>query len=65
MRIWWEQAINTALNWVLLLFCLSNRQWVLKTYNLWENELAFIETAIEADIRNNSAWNQVRCMCVV
>jgi hypothetical protein len=36
-----------------------NRQWALKTFNLWGPELAFIEKCIETDVRNNSAWNQV------
>jgi hypothetical protein len=36
------------------------RQWVIKTFNLWSTELEFVESCISKDIRNNSAWNQVR-----
>jgi hypothetical protein len=42
-----------------------NRQWALKTFNLWDTELAFIEKCIETDVRNNSAWNQVHLHCFV
>ena len=35
----------------------SRRQWVMKTYALWAGELAFIESLLVADLRNNSAWN--------
>lgn len=34
------------------------RQWVLKTYSLWSDELAFVDKLLGEDIRNNSAWNQ-------
>lgn len=27
-------------------------------YKLWDNELEFVETLLEEDVRNNSAWNQ-------
>jgi len=36
----------------------SYRQWVIKTYNLWEKEIQYVEKLLETDIRNNSAWNQ-------
>lgn len=34
------------------------RQWVVRTYGLWDEELAFTEELIEHDPFNNSAWNQ-------
>jgi len=33
------------------------RQWVVKTFGLWANELQDMERLISEDIRNNSAWN--------
>ncbi|CAG8755636.1 8566_t:CDS:2, partial [Racocetra fulgida] len=33
-------------------------QWVIRTFNLWDNELSFVEDLLEKDVRNNSAWNQ-------
>jgi len=36
------------------------RQWVLKTFNLWANELAFTALLLDDDAYNNSAWNQRR-----
>ena len=30
----------------------------LQEFNLFENELQFIDKLLEEDIRNNSAWNQ-------
>lgn len=36
----------------------QHRQWVLDTFNLFENELDYVEQLLEDDIRNNSAWNQ-------
>lgn len=27
-------------------------------YKLWDNELEFVESLLEDDVRNNSAWNQ-------
>nr|CAD7405450.1 unnamed protein product [Timema cristinae] len=35
----------------------QHRQWVLHKYNLFDNELAYVDTLLEEDIRNNSAWN--------
>ncbi len=37
---------------------LDIRQWIIKTFMLWENELEFTNELLELDIRNNSAWNQ-------
>jgi protein farnesyltransferase/geranylgeranyltransferase type-1 subunit alpha len=34
------------------------RQYVIKTYDLWSNELEYVDSLIRRDIRNNSAWNQ-------
>ncbi|XP_047945221.1 protein farnesyltransferase/geranylgeranyltransferase type-1 subunit alpha [Salvia hispanica] len=36
----------------------SHRQWVLQALGGWEGELAYCSELIEADIFNNSAWNQ-------
>ena len=34
-----------------------SRQWVLKTFNLWDEELKFVDVKLNEDFRNNSAWN--------
>ena len=34
------------------------RQWVLKEFNLWDEELDFVDQLLLEDHRNNSAWNQ-------
>ena len=34
------------------------RQWVIKEFELWENELEYVNQLIVDDLRNNSAWNQ-------
>ena len=36
----------------------SHRQWVLKTYGLWDGELDVVDELLTRDVRNNSAWNQ-------
>ena len=36
----------------------AHRQWILRTFNAYDGELKFIDQLLEADIRNNSAWNQ-------
>ncbi len=36
----------------------SYRQWFVKKHDLWDTELALVESFIEFDVRNNSAWNQ-------
>lgn len=38
--------------------CYNDRQWVIRTYSLWDKELEYVEKLISEDIRNNSAWNQ-------
>jgi protein farnesyltransferase/geranylgeranyltransferase type-1 subunit alpha len=35
----------------------SHRQWVVKTFNLWDDEINFVKEMLDLDIRNNSAWN--------
>lgn len=42
----------------------SHRQHIVRACSLWEQELAFTATAIAADVRNNSAWNQ-RVFCLL
>jgi len=36
----------------------SHRQWLLKRFAIWEGELDYVESLLQADLRNNSAWNQ-------
>jgi len=36
----------------------AHRQWVLVRFNLFANELKFVDELLDTDIRNNSAWNQ-------
>ena len=36
----------------------GHRQWVLKTYSVWEHEVDYIDSLLATDVRNNSAWNQ-------
>ena len=36
----------------------QHRQWVIKEFNLWDNELEYVNKLLADDIRNNSAWNQ-------
>jgi hypothetical protein len=36
----------------------SHRQWAILTYDLFDGELAFVDTLLEKDLFNNSAWNQ-------
>ncbi|KAJ2809333.1 CAAX geranylgeranyltransferase alpha subunit, partial [Coemansia furcata] len=36
----------------------SHRQLVVRSYGLWDQEMAYVETQINQDVRNNSAWNQ-------
>eukprot|EP00438_Fugacium_kawagutii_P031307 Skav215331 [mRNA] locus=scaffold1391:33066:38598:- [translate_table: standard] len=35
----------------------SHRQFILQQFNLWKEELPFVEQLLSEDIRNNSAWN--------
>jgi protein farnesyltransferase/geranylgeranyltransferase type-1 subunit alpha len=34
-----------------------NRQWVVQKFNLWDDELGYVEDNLRIDVRNNSAWN--------
>lgn len=34
-----------------------NRQWVITRFSAYDQELAFVDTSLRADVRNNSAWN--------
>ncbi len=40
-----------------LWFNINFRQWVLKEFQLWESELAYVKQLLTEDLRNNSAWN--------
>ena len=35
----------------------SHRQFILQHFDLWHEELPFVEQLLQEDIRNNSAWN--------
>ena len=35
----------------------SYRQWLVRQFSIWDQELPYIETLLTEDIRNNSAWN--------
>lgn len=37
--------------------CWQELHWLVKAWNQWEGEMAFAESLIDDDIRNNSAWN--------
>merc|ERR1712029_629466 len=36
----------------------QHRQWAIQTFQLFDDELIFINGLLESDVRNNSAWNQ-------
>lgn len=36
----------------------QHRQWAIRSFNAYEDELNYVERLLEEDIRNNSAWNQ-------
>ena len=36
----------------------QHRQWTIRTFGLWRDELRYVEALISKDVRNNSAWNQ-------
>jgi protein farnesyltransferase/geranylgeranyltransferase type-1 subunit alpha len=36
---------------------LELRQWVIQKFDLWHDELGYVEDALRVDVRNNSAWN--------
>lgn len=40
---------------IFSVFC---RQWVIKEFKLWDDELSYVDKLLEDDVRNNSAWNQ-------
>ena len=35
----------------------SYRQWLVRHFSLWDSELEYVESLLDSDIRNNSAWN--------
>lgn len=35
----------------------SYRQWLVRHFSLWDSEIPYIESLLQADVRNNSAWN--------
>ncbi|KAK4692625.1 protein farnesyltransferase/geranylgeranyltransferase type-1 subunit alpha, partial [Lecanoromycetidae sp. Uapishka_2] len=35
----------------------SYRQWLVRRFSIWDSELPYIESLLQADVRNNSAWN--------
>lgn len=35
----------------------QHRQWALKTFELWNGELAYLDRLLTEDVMNNSAWN--------
>ena len=35
----------------------SYRQWLVRNFSLWDSELPYIESLLQSDVRNNSAWN--------
>lgn len=48
----------STFHYVIPFFLCHHRQWVLKEFNLWDDELDYVDTLLEDDVRNNSAWNQ-------
>ena len=36
----------------------AHRQALVAAWGLWDRELAFVDSLLEQDFRNNSAWNQ-------
>eukprot|EP00239_Pterosperma_sp_CCMP1384_P009374 CAMPEP_0197862592 /NCGR_PEP_ID=MMETSP1438-20131217/39466_1 /TAXON_ID=1461541 /ORGANISM="Pterosperma sp., Strain CCMP1384" /LENGTH=307 /DNA_ID=CAMNT_0043480197 /DNA_START=57 /DNA_END=980 /DNA_ORIENTATION=- len=36
----------------------SYRQWLVRTFDHWEGEEAYVDDMLAKDLRNNSAWNQ-------
>ena len=39
----------------VLLACVS--QWLVARFSLWLSELPFVDSLLDSDVRNNSAWN--------
>ena len=35
----------------------AHSQWLVRHFSLWDRELDYIDTLLEQDVRNNSAWN--------
>ena len=35
----------------------SYRQWLVRHFSIWDNELPYVESLLHSDVRNNSAWN--------
>ena len=35
----------------------SYRQWLVRHFSLWDSEVPYIESLLQSDVRNNSAWN--------
>ena len=35
----------------------ADRQWLVRRFDLWDNEMGSVEDLLARDIRNNSAWN--------
>lgn len=51
-----------AFTWYYISCCLmlgNNLQWTLRALGGWEDELDYCHELLEADVFNNSAWNQV------
>jgi protein farnesyltransferase/geranylgeranyltransferase type-1 subunit alpha len=48
--------LNSVIGRNFLIFTIY-RQWVIQAFNLWDDELDYVEDNIRIDIRNNSAWN--------
>ncbi len=42
------------------IFLFMCSQWAVKSFQLWDGELEFVDQCIDDDVRNNSAWNHVR-----
>ena len=36
---------------------LADSQWLVARFSLWSTELPFVDSLLDADVRNNSAWN--------
>ena len=45
---------NVDTNYIMYYY----RQQVIRKFGLWETELDYVNTLLEEDLRNNSAWNQ-------
>lgn len=54
LQFTWEVFQDDAKNY----HAWEHRQWAIRTFKLWDGELAATEALLEEDFRNNSAWNQ-------